>query len=61
MGNKNAPAYAIRGIHIETNEVISFRSISEASKNGFDFRTIQKCLKGKNKTHKKYKWEYQNT
>lgn len=33
-------------------------SIKEASRNGYDFRHIQACLKGKAKTHKGYEWRY---
>ena len=35
-------------------------SIKEAARNGYDFRHIQRCLKGKNKTHGGYEWRICN-
>lgn len=43
---------------LDGNFVKVWDSIKEASRNGFDFRHIQACLKGKAQTHKGYKWGY---
>lgn len=36
----------------------TYPSIAEAERNGFGYSGIQKCLYGKQKTHKGYKWMY---
>ena len=48
----------IYGINVKTNEKIEFPSTREAQRNGFDASAIVKCLKGRYKTHKGYKWFY---
>ena len=48
----------IYGINIKTNERIEFPSTMEAQRNGFDQGNIVKCLKGRRKSHKGYKWYY---
>ena len=48
----------ICGINIKTNEKIEFPSTQEAERNGFDHGNIVKCLKGRNKSHKGYRWFY---
>ena len=48
----------IYGINIRTNEKIEFPSTMEAQRNGFDQSHIVDCLKGRNKSHKGYKWFY---
>ena len=48
----------IYGINVKTNERIEFPSTQEAGRSGFDHSHIVKCLKGRLKTHKGYKWFY---
>ena len=48
----------IYGINVKTNERIEFPSTQEAGRSGFDASAIVKCLKGKRKSHKGYKWFY---
>ena len=48
----------IYGINVKTNEKIEFSSTREAGRNGFDASVIVKCLKGRRKSHKGYKWFY---
>ena len=48
----------IYGINIKTNERIEFPSTMEAQRNGFDQGAIVKCLKGRRKSHKGYRWFY---
>ena len=48
----------IYGINIRTNERIEFPSTREAERSGFDHGHIVDCLKGRNKSHKGYKWFY---
>ena len=54
----NSKSKPIYGINIKTNEKIEFPSIQEAGRNGFDQGNIVKCLKGRCKSHKGYKWFY---
>ena len=49
----------IYGINIKTNERIEFPSTAEARRNGFDQGNIVHCLKGRCKSHKGYKWFYE--
>jgi hypothetical protein len=51
-------AVKIRAIHIETKQRITFKSIRDAVKAGFHYRTIQNCLHGRGKTHRNYRWFY---
>ena len=64
---KSNPCYGKRGegikkpvkaISIEDGTELSFESISEAGRNGFNTPTICECLKGKQRTHRGYVWEY---
>lgn len=48
----------IRGTSIDEQEVIELDSITDGEKNGFSRLGITACLKGRNKTHKGYTWEY---
>ena len=48
----------IYGINTKSNEKIEFPSTREAGRNGFNQSNIVKCLKGRRKTHKGYKWFY---
>ena len=48
----------IYGINVKTNEKIEFPSTREAGRSSFDQSTIVKCLKGRCKSHKGYKWYY---
>ena len=48
----------IYGINIKTDEKIEFPSTQEAQRSGFDQSNIVKCLKGKRKSHKGYRWFY---
>ena len=56
--NNKKQSKPIYGINIKTNEKIEFSSTREAGRNGFDASAIVKCLKGRRKTHKGYKWFY---
>lgn len=46
----------IVGISIENGSKIYFSSMKEAKKDGFDNGNISKCVNGKYKMHKGYKW-----
>ena len=48
----------IYGINIKTNEKIEFPSTQEAGRNGFNYKNINSCLKGRRKSHKDYRWYY---
>lgn len=50
--NPKVPVIAID----KNNKVLLFKSTLDAKKKGFDQGNISKCLKGKYKTHKGYKW-----
>lgn len=41
--------------------VMTFQSIRETGRNGFDFGTVYACCNGKRKTHKGYEWKYIET
>ena len=58
LQNHKQTSKPIYGINIKTNERIEFPSTMEAQRNGFDASNIVKCLKGRLKTHKGYKWYY---
>lgn len=47
------------GTCVTTGGVIEFPSLAEAQKNGFDKSHISACCRGKNKTHKGYRWKYE--
>lgn len=47
---------ALIATNITTGEVLYFRSIRETERLGFNRRTVQKCLTGKFRRHKGYKW-----
>ena len=49
----------IYGINIKTNEKIEFPSTQEAGRSGFNQSSIVNCLKGRRKSHKGYKWFYE--
>ena len=38
--------------------VMTFPSLSEARRNGFNFGNISECCNGKRKTHKGFEWRY---
>lgn len=40
--------------------VMTFQSIAEAGRNGFDIGSVSMCCRGKRKTHKGYTWKYLN-
>ena len=44
------------GVNIETNEIIFFKNSKQAKDMNFEIRAISKCLRGKQKTHKNYKF-----
>ena len=48
----------IKAINIKDGSIITFKSLTEAEESGFRASGISKCLSGKYKTHKGYKWEY---
>lgn len=50
----------IIGINLVDGEIIEFASSNEAGRNGFYQGAISRCLNGKQKTHKNYKWIYKN-
>lgn len=50
------PTKPIKARNIKTGEIITFISVYEASKNGFNDSSIRLCLKGKQKHHKGYIW-----
>ena len=56
--NDKKQSKPIYGINIKTDEKIEFPSTQEAQRSGFDQSTIVKCLKGRYKSHKGYKWFY---
>lgn len=55
---KKAQGHPIEQYSIDGKLIKKWDSIREASRNGFDFRHIQACLKGESKTHKGYEWRY---
>ena len=55
---KKTQGCSIEQYSIDGKLIKKWDSIREASRNGFDFRHIQSCLKGKSKTHKGYEWRY---
>jgi group I intron endonuclease len=46
------------GIHIKTSTALSFSSLGEASRHGFDKSCISRCAKGRVKTHRGYVWSF---
>lgn len=50
------PTKPIKARNIKTGEVITFISVHEAYKKGFNDSSIRLCLKGKQKHHKGYIW-----
>ena len=46
------------GAYKDGNLVLSFPSVMEAHRNGFDGSSITKCCNGERKTHRGYKWRY---
>lgn len=55
---KARPPKKVMAISLTENKVIIFKSITQAEKLGFDHGNIINCCKGKNKSHKGYKWKY---
>lgn len=49
-------SYKVKGVHLETGKEVRFPSIAEATRNGFTESLIRKCLNGKNRHHRGYKW-----
>lgn len=47
-------------IGIKDNNIVLFKALRFSQNKGFDPSTIVKCIKGKHKTHKGYKWLYVN-
>jgi group I intron endonuclease len=63
-GEKHHNSRYVKGIHIETGEILVFSSSGEAERFGkevgvrFDRGNISRCCNGKRKTHNGYKWGY---
>ena len=55
-GNPNPPK-KVMAISLTKPKVIIFQSIRQAEQLGFDHSPICKCCKGKQKSHKGYKWK----
>lgn len=47
----------VRGIALDGSGIISFDSMQEAGRNGFDQGKISMCINGKRSHHKGYRWE----
>lgn len=58
--NKNTNGKCSKGVvGLKYNKVVlSFKSINEAERNGFNHSHIISCCCGKRKTHKGYEWKY---
>ena len=52
--------FSVSATNIKTGEVLHFRSLMEAERNGFRHCSISGCLKGRLKTHAGYTWEKTN-
>ena len=50
----------IIGVNIITGEVLEYKSVRYAVKDGFSASCISGCCKGNLKTHKGYTWSYKN-
>lgn len=55
-GLHNAPRRPVIGTHVVTGASIHFGSQFEAQRHGFDNGHISRCIHGKRKTHKGYRW-----
>lgn len=53
---RQKPKKPIKATNIKTGKTITFISVSEASKNGFNDSSIRLCLKGKQNQHKGFIW-----
>lgn len=60
FGKDNARSIPIFGINILSGEVIFFDCINETQDYDFCPSHVVKCLKGKSKSHKGYKWYYKD-
>ena len=56
-GNPN-PSQKVIAISLTKTKVLIFKSMRQAEKLGFDHGRISECCKGKQKSHKGYKWKY---
>lgn len=57
-GFQNPNSIPVVQLTLDGQLVKVYGSASEAGRNGFDSSSITKCIKGKRKTHKGYKWMY---
>lgn len=57
--NNKKMSKPVIGTNILNGKKISFPSVMEAKRNGFDSSGIFHCLSGAQKTSKGYFWEYQ--
>ncbi len=48
----------VKGICMNTGDIVKFSSGREAERHGFIQSSISSCVSGKQKTHKGYSWEY---
>ena len=51
-----ARSTSVIGIHVKTGKVIRFSSMKQADEYGFYNSSISKCIRGKAKIHKGYRW-----
>lgn len=58
--NKNSTIFdrPVVSISLENNEIMKYKSMSEAVQKGFTKSAICLCCKGKRNHHKGYKWLY---
>ncbi|MEX6340810.1 NUMOD4 domain-containing protein [Staphylococcus arlettae] len=51
---------AVIGVNIETNQILKYKSVAEAGRNGFVRERISLCINGKLDKHRGYKWSKAN-
>ena len=56
--NNPNPPKPILGIKKSDNTILIFKSLTEAEEKGFTSQSVRKCCRGKQKSHKGYKWHY---
>ena len=52
----DARSTPVIGVHIKTGEIITFSSMKKADEYGFYNSSISRCVRGKAKIHKGYRW-----
>ena len=48
----------VEGTHVTTGEKVTFKSMTEAGRNGFSQSNISLCCNGKKEKYKNYKWKF---